>query len=252
MKRIAIIAAAGLAMAAAANPVAQWFHFGDAAAPAPSVPYLSDSLSAMWTFNAADWTNANYGAGSLAREFGLQAGGEAIQGDGVVMLTGATSYAISPRSMAPTNTGTIAMRISLTNNITAYFSYIAGGAFATADMRTRYVAGGHEWAAYVGSAAQWGPTIVAYPLNQYATLVWTWTTNDMRVYRLAEGASVVTQIMADASCSITWTATVARVWGAATAGASAWFGPCDEIRIYNRVVSSNEAVGIAFDMPWGL
>ena len=31
MKRIAIIAAAGLAMAAAADPVAQWFHFDDAA-----------------------------------------------------------------------------------------------------------------------------------------------------------------------------------------------------------------------------
>jgi hypothetical protein len=246
VKRIAIIAAAGLAMAAAADPVAQWFHFGDAAAPEPSTPYLAESLSAMWTFNSADWTNANYGAGSLARESGF-----AIQGDGVVTLTGKTSYAISPLSMAPTNTGTIAMRVSSTTNVSSYLSYIAGGAFAQNDMRVRYITTGHEWAAWSASAAQW-QTTVAYPLDQYATLIWTWTTDDMRVYRLAEGASVVTQIMADASCSITWTATVARVWGAQAAGGSGWFGPCDEIRIYNRVVSSNEAVGIAFDMPWGL
>jgi hypothetical protein len=52
MKRLAIIAAAGLAMAAAANPVAQWFHFGDAAvAPGPS--YDADMIY-YWTASGAD------------------------------------------------------------------------------------------------------------------------------------------------------------------------------------------------------
>jgi hypothetical protein len=49
MKRLAIIAAAGLAMAAAANPVAMWFHFGDAAVPALPV---TDGLE-LW-LDAAD------------------------------------------------------------------------------------------------------------------------------------------------------------------------------------------------------
>jgi hypothetical protein len=210
-----------------------------------ATPVYSDSLTAMWTFNAANWTQAVYGVGGLTRS----AGQAVYVGDGTISLTGLTSYAITPLSTVVSNTGTIVIRAATVSTATQYYYWLGSG-FAANDQRMRYVSGGHEFAAYAGSAAQWGPSTIAHSTGTYAIVAITWAANDMRVYRLASGASVVTQIMADTSCALTWVPTAAWLWSYTGAGQNSFVGTFDEFRIYNRVMSSNECLAIIADMPW--
>jgi hypothetical protein len=219
---------------------------------APTTPYLSDSLSAMWTFNAADWTNANYGLVTGAR-WVRESAGVAVFDAGKISVTGKTMYVASPNLAFGKTSGTIAMRVRVGTSPGGDYLWINNpGGFNTDYAAHLYASGSTvNWLGKSGNAVQWNGSS-AGSTGVWMTTVFTWATNDVRAYKLVDGASVATQVLTDTSSAIAWTGGVFRAFAYNVAGQYSFVGEVDEIRSYNRVVSSNEAVGIAFDMPWGL
>jgi hypothetical protein len=250
VKRIALIAAAGLAMAAAADPVAQWFHFGDAAA-VPSSPVFESDIRAMWTFNAADWTNANYGTVTGARW--VREAGVAVFDAGKISVTGSTAYVASPNLAFGKTSGTIAMRLWVgTSPGGDYIWFNNPGGVPTDYAAHAYASGSSvNWLGKSGNADQWNGSS-AGSTGVWMTTVFTWATNDVRAYKLVDGASVATQVLTDTSSAIAWTGGVFRAFAYNAVGAYGFVGHVDEIRSYGRVMSSNECLQIIGDMPWGL
>ena len=242
MKRLAIIAAAGLAMAASAEPVAGWFQFDDAA-PVASGPVFESDLTAMWTFETADfgWTNANYGAGNWLLT------GSPTQSGGAIRMPFAR---LQPRpiDVAPSNTGTIAFMATPLSAGTNEFFFIQGINSPNNRISVRWLA--TRWGVAGSSGGeQWGGEILSAVVqtNLASKIVVTWEPGYARAYLLAPGASAATQFMAAAG-TIAWTNTTVSVGGDFNAGR--FNGAIHEWRYYDRVLSSNESVQVIGDMPF--
>jgi hypothetical protein len=193
VKRLAIIAASGLAMAAAANPVAQWFHFGDAAVAAGEwyTPYATTARG-IWSLDKG--TANDFGPFGY---HGAVSNGAAFV-DGGMDFDGVNDFIQLPTNLTPNAWGaaTVAMKLKRdvnTINLGMFGSYTASSYF--------FVQNGITWSglpaigAFGGAAfAELINTNIA-PANTTNVIVWVFdgagTNNATRLRLYINGTNYV-------------------------------------------------------------
>jgi hypothetical protein len=259
VKRIAIIAAAGLAMAAAADPVAQWFHFDDALSKPPYVGALTTnypgivflaSFESNWVdsvsgttgtmANAVTFTNGIYGSASFHPN-----------GVGYVSFppgraTNLYAYSVSAW-MYPIATNlsqaTVAHAYSGGTQL-AYWGYGNTATGVTQFAQSMYyrtqVSGANPNAPFGSTAAH---TFSAASTNKWTHLLWVFDPSsaapNVRLYIDGVDTPIATSI----NPAVTnWTPSVFYLRGIASSGMS---GRLDDFAIFNRALTAEEAAAIA-------
>jgi hypothetical protein len=215
------------------------------------IPYLTNDLRAMWTFSQSNgkWTNEYYGRGVIVPV----TGSVTYMGDGTVLSTGGTCYAISPATLYPSNTGTIAVRFYMTQKPDGsdqnWITY--GGVNLSSDF-IRLGVNQNSGITSVGLSTgspmvDWNMIFTYDITTQWVTCVQTWTNDDARIYFKVDGNSRM-YYGEDTQSKIEWSATQAFMWSENTNGTKAFKGKTDEVRFYGSVHTSNECELIMADM----
>jgi len=196
VKRLAIIAAAGLAMAAAANPVAQWFHFDDAAV-ADGEWYTPYATTARGIWSLDKGTANDFGPFGY---HGAVSNGAAFVPGG--MDFGGTNHFIQlPTNLTPSAWGAATVAMKLKRDTTALYLGAFGAFTASSYFFTQSgvtTVGNPTLSGFGGASyAELANTNIA-PANTTNVIVWVFdgagTNNATRLRLYVNGTNYVTGV----------------------------------------------------------
>jgi hypothetical protein len=209
--------------------------------PATLPPLYGDALVAWYKFDADinDYSGNGYngawdGTGAPRYE------------DGAVVLNGLGNVRV-PSAMASLASMTIAVRgYQVTVGASSQWAYFATNSQNAVTFGQYSGAGGSplRMRGIKGSTVQWDANSVGFGASKWYSAAMTWTNNDMRGYLLAPGASVVTQHMSDVSCDMTGIKGIRYSFGEFNGVDAPTNTRFSCALVFNRVLTSNEAVAV--------